>query len=385
MSAPLRVLHVVPGMTRGGAERALLRLVDQTRGALEHSVVSLADSDTMVGDFAARGVRVELLGARRGRVTPRDLLRLRGMLRAHAPQVIDAWMYHAMAACALLAPRGVPLVWSIRAGTEALASAPLSARIAVAACRRLTGRADAILYNSHAAQEQHRALGLRAPIERMRHNGVELPDPAAVAAHRARVRAELGVREEETLFAIVGRPHRVKGHGDFLEAATQLARERPGARFLRLGRDPVARDANPGTAALMAAAWILHVDEQPDPLPWIAAADVLVSASWSESCPNVVQEAMAAGRPVVTTEAGDSAMLVGATGWTAPPRRPELLAQAMRAAFDAGAAERSARGAAARERAGAMFDVATVARLRLELYRELAARAQAGAPSPVRP
>ena len=52
----------------------------------------------------------------------------------------------------------------------------------------------------------------------------------------------------------------------------------------------------------------------------LGSADMLVLSSDHEGCPNVVMEAMAARRPVVTTPAGDAGVLVedGVSGYVVP-------------------------------------------------------------------
>lgn len=67
--------------------------------------------------------------------------------------------------------------------------------------------------------------------------------------------------------------------GDGPQAA-ELAAEHPGVRFVGL----VPRD---------------------QALTWIAAADLVLSASRSEGAPTVIREARALGVPVVSTAAGD--------------------------------------------------------------------------------
>jgi glycosyltransferase involved in cell wall biosynthesis len=69
-----------------------------------------------------------------------------------------------------------------------------------------------------------------------------------------------------------------------------------------------------------------------NPFPWIAAADVLVSASVAEGCPNVIQQALALGTAIVATDCpGGTAEVLedGRWGRLVPIRDPEAMAEAI--------------------------------------------------------
>jgi glycosyltransferase involved in cell wall biosynthesis len=74
-----------------------------------------------------------------------------------------------------------------------------------------------------------------------------------------------------------------------------------------------------------------------NPFPWIARADVFVSASLAEGCPNVIQQALACGTPIVATDCpGGTAEVIehGRWGRLVPTRDPEAMAIAIVAALD---------------------------------------------------
>lgn len=152
-----------------------------------------------------------------------------------------------------------------------------------------------------------------------------------------------------------------KGVREYVEAARQLRAARTDARFLLLG----SPDLNPGsidTATLKAwhaegvVEWHPHVG---DVRPWMARASVFVLPSWyREGVPRSIQEAMAMGRAVVTTDMPGCRDTVeeGISGWLVPPRDVDALAAAMRRFVERPALVEEM-GRAARARAERCFDV----------------------------
>ncbi|WP_433892304.1 DUF3492 domain-containing protein [Streptomyces sp. CA-111067] len=94
----------------------------------------------------------------------------------------------------------------------------------------------------------------------------------------------------------------------------------------------------------------------PEPADAYAAGDVVLLSSSAEGFPLSLVEAMFCGRPTVSTDVGAVREVIGGTGLVVPPRNPKALAEA---ALDLlRGPERAARlGAAARERALALFTV----------------------------
>jgi glycosyltransferase involved in cell wall biosynthesis len=75
-----------------------------------------------------------------------------------------------------------------------------------------------------------------------------------------------------------------------------------------------------------------------------------LSSNRSESCSNVVGEAVACGVPCAVTDAGDSALIVSDSGKVVPPSNALALAQACRELIAMGAEGRARLGTLARQR-----------------------------------
>lgn len=165
-----------------------------------------------------------------------------------------------------------------------------------------------------------------------------------VSQNRARNIGGIGVDLEEfqsspippgiPTFLFVGRFLREKGVYEFVQAAEQLRREGVKARFVLLG----AVDVNPGSVSLHdVEEWLRNgIVEWPgwieDIRPWLAQSTVFVLPSYREGLPRSTQEAMAAGRAVITTDQPGcrETVINGVNGFQVPARDALALADAMK-------------------------------------------------------
>jgi glycosyltransferase involved in cell wall biosynthesis len=209
---------------------------------------------------------------------------------------------------------------------------------------------------------------LRPGRHRVVGNGIDLmrfaPDPEG----RRRVRAELGLRDDELVVGAVGRRVREKGLAEFAEAAKRLSGK---ANFVWVGpQDGTDADAeNVDTRA------VRFVDERTDMPAVYSALDVFVLASYREGFSRASMEAAACGTPMVLTdirgcrEIGDDDVHL----LLVPPHDGLALAHAVdRLLRDARLRARLA--GSARERALKEFDQRALARVSMDTYAAVADR-----------
>jgi glycosyltransferase involved in cell wall biosynthesis len=170
-------------------------------------------------------------------------------------------------------------------------------------------------------------------------------------------------------FLLIGRVIRDKGVAEYVEAARRVRLVRPDARFQLLG--PL--DTNPSAIssqeldAWVAAGAIEYSGWTADVRPNLAAAHVCVLPSYGEGMPRSVLEAMAMGRPVLTTDVPGcrETVVPGRNGLLVPARDPVALEQAMLQFIDM--PDRLAEmGLESRRLAEERFDVRAVNRTILE-------------------
>ncbi len=374
----MRICHVITGLTTGGAETMLARLVAAGRPlGMDATVISLMDGGTVGPRIEALGVTVHGLGLRPSRPSIRALGRLRRILRAQRPDIVQGWMYHGNLAASLGGSRA-PVLWNVRQSLDGLAQEKRGTAAAIRLSAWLSTRPARIIYNSGVSARQHEAVGFSADRRVILPNGFEgdafRPDPAA----RAALRDRLGLSADTPLVGMVARLHPMKGHGTFLAAAGALrasgAPERKAIRFVVVGRgvEPQAPElAEPIRAHGLEGAVHL-LGERSDVASILPALDVLCCpSSWGEGFPNAVGEAMACGVPCVVTDVGDASLLLGPAGETVPPCDPSALADAIARLLAAPAETRAAMGAAGRARILEEFSLATVAERYRRLYAEV--------------
>ena len=360
------LLHAITGLSTGGAEKMLYRLVSSLQQHYQQAVLSMLDEGTVGPRITALGVPVYTLGMTPGIPSLKALRRCARVIATVRPDLVQGWMYHADLAALLaawLSHTHTPVLWNVRASLD-LRREKRSTAAVIRLGALLSRCASGIIYNAHSSARQHEALGYAAARTRVIPNGFDCsefkPDPGA----KRWLRESLGIGKGEILIGCVGRFHPMKDHRGFLAAAAMASRREPRLRFVLVGHGLDVSNSE-------LSAWIVeeglsgqvHLLGERDDMPRITAGlDVACLASaWGEGFPNVLGEAMACAVPCITTEIGDSAWVVGNTGKVVSARSPQAMAEAMLALEALGAEGREALGARARQRVLENFSLDAVA------------------------
>lgn len=354
----MRVMHVITNMmASGGAEVMLLRLV-RASGSKRHSIVSLMDvSERHRAMITELDLDVRSLKARSTLGMLRAVQTLARTIREEQPDAVMCWLYHAMIVGQLAAWRagtGIPVFWNVRQSLDDLSSMSTSTRLALTLSRHLSSRPAGIVFNSSRAVDLHRTFGYRNDNCIMIPNGFDLIPGQPMNGRKP------------TTFGIAGRLHPQKDYATFFAAAARARQSCAGIRFLAVGAGLTPE--NDAVRAMMAAAGL-----PPETIDlrgntsnmeqFYRDIDVLVLSSRTEGFPNVVAEAMNFGKPVVATDVGDAAAIVGNAGLIVPPADPSALAHAMCRMVELEPAEYAGLSAAAKSRIDSNYSLPHVAGL----------------------
>ena len=301
-----RVLIVIGELVAGGQEQQLCYLLQGlTELGYHPGLVVWNYRDDDVNARKARALGVPMWGYQVSQSSSRKLFEFARLTRAIRPEVVHSYSFYTNIA-AFVAARlvGVPAVGSLRSELPLAQSdtGPVLGRLNTMLPR-------ALVANSHAGKKQVQAQwGRFAPPHLVVvSNGLDFsrfrtdPVPARI-------------------------PHGILGIGSLVPVKRWDRALRLGQELQRRGiacRLEIAGEG-PQRAELMSLAADLgiaettrllgHREDVPD---LIARSRLLVHTSDSEGSPNAVMEAMASGRPVVATDAGDVKRLVenGRTGF----------------------------------------------------------------------
>ena len=366
-AARARVLHVITGLSTGGAERSLHKLLvdDRHRSRYEAAVISLRDSGTFGPLLAAEGVPLRALDIRGRWPGARAMGALWRAARAVRPHIVQGWMYHgnlAASVVARLAPGHPAVAWNVLHCLDDFEKEKESTRWAIRMGRWFSPTADAVLYNGRRAREQHQAFGFAGTRTYVIPGGFDLSDIGLGTSCGARVREELGIPMRALVVGHVARFHPVKDHANFLRAVTRIADSVPTAHFLMVGRG--VETTNPDLVRMVPPSLLSRfrfAGERSDVPRLLHAMDLFCQSSRSEAFSNALGEAMASGVPCVATDVGDTAELVGNTGIIVPPFSDGALADGLLKMLASGASEREKLGSAARMRVATHFGRGAVA------------------------
>jgi len=342
-----KILYVIDNLEFGGGERVLAQLA----GALKdrYEILFACQPGGLLDERLQQlGVAIRPLDFR-SQVSPSRILRLSSIMREERVHLV-----HSMGARADFSARiaarlaRTPVVSTIAMLVEGY-DVPSFKRALYGVGMRLSERmCDGFIAVSDAVRKIL-VEGHRIPEEKVvtiNNSGVELDVFTPDARNGFELKRMLGLDPEGPIVGTIGRLVYQKAQDIFLEAAPLVTHTVPSAQFLIVGEGPLrpALERLAGDLGLRTCCFTGFREDIPSLL---SLMDVFALPSILEGFPQVLLEAMAAGRPIVATriDGVTEVVLHNTTGLLVPPRDPSALAAAITSLLkDRGLAHRLGQG-----------------------------------------
>lgn len=330
-------LFLTRSLTIGGAERQLVTLaLGLARRGHRITIATFYGGSPLEAALAGSTVRLVDLG-KRGRwdVIP-FLVRLIGVTRRTRATIIYSFLGLSNILSALIAPftASATAIWSYRSSDMDLDAYDWLARLSYRVECRLSKHADIIIANSQQGRDHAIAHGFPAERVIVVYNGIDTQRFRPDAVSRARCRGAWRVTEGVVVIGTLARVDPMKGHRTLLDAIPHVVDRVPNTLFVCAGdgSGSLGAEMRRHATELGIGNKLRWLGRTSRPEAFLSGIDIYCSPSLTEGFPNAVAEAMASGALPVVTSAGDSAAIVGDTGFVVPTRDPLALAEALVAA-----------------------------------------------------
>jgi glycosyltransferase involved in cell wall biosynthesis len=334
------MVHVIPGLTHGGAEWDLVRLLSSLpEKQFNARVICLKEEGPLAHLLRERGIQTVALGMKGSLADLQRLGRLRQLLSSYRPDLIQGWLYHGDFFSAWAArDLRIPVLWNLRQAAFVPSQSRTTRTLARLCAKSSSSLPSAIICCSKSSREAHLQMGYDASKMVIIENGFDTEEFYPDQGDRLSVRQQWGFGPEEVLVGIVGRLDPAKDIHTFLRAFAVFAMMTPTVKGIWIGGDDPS-EIQARRQAVHAHGLDSIVEVKPATFgieKSIRALDLLVSSSKSEGFGNVVGEALASAVPCIATNVGAAKDLVQDAGYIVPPQDVPALTQALEQWFQAG-------------------------------------------------
>lgn len=330
----MKILRIIARLNVGGPARHVVWLTkalqdDEFQTTLIAGSVPPGEDD--MGYFAdENGVRPVYLREMSREISPSDtrsLLKLYRLIKAEKPDIIHTHtakagtlgriagsMYRWLTWGTLVGrPRRVRMVHTFHGHVFHSYYSPAKTRAFLAIERTLARATDRIVVLSDQQLDEINKKFRVGNLERFAvvPLGIDIEQFDSDPSVRQKLRAEFGVQESDVVVGFVGRLTEIKNISLLLHAAA-LIRERKDVKFAIVGDGHLRPDLEQKAASLDNGSNTIFLGNRSDISDIYSALDIVALTSLNEGTPLSLIEAMAAGKPVISTGVGGVRDLLGA-------------------------------------------------------------------------
>lgn len=367
----IKILHIITGLDTGGAERMLVKLINQTKNDIQHFVISLKNIGTQGEELRSKGIPIFETGIKKTPFVFKKLRKVLKYINEVQPNLIQGWMYHGNLTSVILGKMlcNYNVIYNVRSSLTESKIGKLSTRFIIKLNAIFSKHTAGIIYNSYHSCMQHKAYGFSSSNSLVIPNGFDINIFAKNQQYRNDTKCEYDLPNNKLIITFVGRNNPVKDINNLLYAIQIVVSDRDDVFFLIVGRgfqhDKKFKEL---ILKLKISESIKILDEVEQVEMIWNASDICVLPSKSEAFPNVLGEAMSCEVPCIATDVGDCKYIVGNTGIIVPPENSLELSNAIKIMASLDSTERANLGKEARQRILNKFSIERVSLKYLSYY-----------------
>jgi len=359
--ARLKVLFVIHGLWRGGAEKQLVDLVNRLPAEqFEKFIFSYRHGDNLKDDVNTGEVKLFNV-SKKGRLDLSVGKEIGRIIDEHEIDVVHCTMRNAMlfGYIGIRYSKRVPKLIAAVHSTKNVNWIVDVVNLLV--YRPILKRCSRVWFVSTTqANLWVRKMRFLASKAVTIHNGIDLDEfePKHSQIDGQVLRGSLGIREDEKVLCCIAGFRPVKLHSVLIDALSRVTAEGYSCRLLLAGTGALERALRDQVGALNLDDRVEFLGVLPDVRPVLAASDCMLLVSEAETLSMAMLEAMAMEVPVITTSVGGASEAIddGVSGMLVRPRDVDQLAGIIKKILDDDE-HRLAIGKAAREVVVSNFNV----------------------------
>lgn len=377
---PIKVLHLIPTLSSGGAERQLANLVNSTsRETVNHAVCVIGEADFFAPSIRKAGYKVIELGVFGKHPFLQSASKFRRIINEEKPDIIHSWLYDAniSARLAVFFQGKIPVVTSLQLADYE----PEAARIGNWNPHKVRGLKMIDKFTSvmtkpyfvpcskFVKKSYQRYFGIDERKTQVIYNSVDVASLSASPEAAENLRREFALSDNAFVYLNVGRLDPQKNHRVLLQAFQKASEEIPNAFLLLAGVGFLENELKNLANDLQIDKKTLFLGRRNDVGALLELADVFVFPSFFEGLPVALVEAMFKALPCISSriEVFKEVITDGETGLLINPESVDELKDAMIKLYKDEDLRKSL-GANAFEQAQTKFNAAVTARQWEDFY-----------------
>jgi glycosyltransferase involved in cell wall biosynthesis len=357
----MNIVHIITGLGDGGAEHVLFKICKYDNDN-NHMVISLKGPGKYYSLLKKIGIKVYCLNIKLYSI--HKIIFLIKILRSLKPDIVQTWLVHADFLGGIAARlAGIKnILWNVRYSNIEIGKAKLTTILIIKILSMLSYKVPKIIITvSKKAKKIYEISGYNKKIFKFIPNGYDFSILKVNKVEKINFKKKINIKKKLILIGSVARYDPQKDHYNLLNALSIVKSKNINFLCVLVGSNINLNNINL-VSEIKRLGLSKHVKlfGQTNNISQVMnGLDLhLLSSSYGEGFPNVVAESMACGTPCVVTNVGDTAFVVGKTGWVVPPKNSIKLARAIeKAIYEIGTTKWNKRCMSARLRIKEKFSI----------------------------